>query len=540
MASYKAQQSADLGKDVVADQIEEEYIEQSPDNDSISNTKQAPQSSESKKVVPTSFMEQEEGKLTGRCEVSPILQSSDNEQKTKRKKKRKFERKIEVDDNPSSGEEVEEIESSLHGGRKRTETTAELEQIKPSDNELDRAIVRKRKQRSINMSTKSSEKLRKGQKLVEVDDESSSDEEINPEICSSLSKMNAKSICDVEYQSFSDVQSITAAQSSSPGQDIKPNLLNLMTLSTSEDDINIIQKTAVHYRNIGTYLLEDYDGVKVDIIEHNKKGEVEPIMREIYQEWINKDLSRSWAKLAKCFRKCSLKILASIIEQHFKLPSPTEIHSQSKVITSQVSSDEEQQSTKYESGRKVHKSMKQRKTKKKTKANSSSSTSVSEDEDEVIEESMSRKSRKRVHKRMKEKHRKKKKRKRDSSSSTSDTESDDSSSQEHDELKNLSRAESKQFKRIYTKFYGKLCCLIKNPVEMAADFQMNGLISRSVIRKLRTPLYSQQENTNQLIDAVYERIQSNPGRIYSFIELLLCSVGFENIGKQMWKEIGKK
>ena len=136
MASYKAQQSADLGKDVVADQIEEEYIEQSPDND----TKQAPQSSESKKVVPTSFMEQEEGKLTGRCEVSPILQSSDNEQKTKRNKKRKkekFERKIEVDDNPSSGEEVEEIESSLHGGRKRTETTAELEQIKPSDNELD-------------------------------------------------------------------------------------------------------------------------------------------------------------------------------------------------------------------------------------------------------------------------------------------------------------------------------------------------------------------------------------------------------------------
>ena len=152
---------------------------------------------------------------------------------------------------------------------------------------------------------------------------------------------------------------------------------------------------------------------------------------------------------------------------------------------------------------------------------------------------MSRKSRKKVHKKMKEKHRKKKKRKRierDSSSSTSD----DSSSQEHDELKKLSRAESKQFKRIYTKFYGKLCCLIENPVEIAADFQINGLISRSVMRKLCTPLYSQQEKTNQLIDAVYERIQSNPGRIYSFIELLLCSVGFENIGRRMWKEIGRK
>ena len=315
-------------------------------------------------------------------------------------------------------------------------------------------------------------------------------------------------------------------------QDNKPNLLNLMTLSTSEGDINIIEKTAVYYDEIGTYLLEDYDGTQVANIKDDYKKSKARVW-EIYRQWIAKD--HSWAKLAKCLRNCCLENLASIIERHFG------IHSQS--MTSQVSSDEEQQSTKNESGRKVHKSMKQRKNRKKIKANSSSSTSVSDDEDEVIEESMSRKSRKRVHKKMKEKHRKKKKRKRierDSSSSTSDIESDDSSSKEHDELKNLSREESKQFKRIFTKFYGKLCCLIKNPVEMAADFQMNGLISRSVMRKLCTPLYSQQQKTNQLIDAVYERIQSNPGRIYSFIELSLCSVGFENIGRQMWKEIGKK
>ena len=534
MASYKAQQSADLGKDVVADQIEEEYIEQSPDNDSISDRKQVPQSSESKKVMPASFMEQEEGEFTGRCEVSPILQSSDNEydeRKTniERNKKRKSKRKIEVDNNSSSGEEVKEIESSSRGGRKRTETTAELEQIKPSDNELDRAIVRKRKQRSINMSTKSSEKLRKGQKLVEVDDESSSNKEINPEICSSLSKMNAKSICDVEHQSFSDVQSITAAQSSSPGQDIKPNLLNLMTLSTSEGNINIIEKTAaLHYRKIGTYLLEDLGGVQVDIIKHDCKT-AEDIMQKIYQKWIAKDLSYSWTKLAECFRKCGLESLARTIERHFELPSPTEIHSQSKVMTSQVSSDEEQQSTKKEGGRKVHKSMKQRKNKKKTKANSSSSTSVSDDEDEVIEQSMSRKSRKKVHKKTKEKHRKKKKRKRidsDSSSSTSDTESDDS--QVCNEVS------------VFKMFYGKLCCLIENPVEVAANFQMRGFISRSVIKQLHKSLYTKQEKKNQLIDAVYERIKSNPGRVYSFIELLLCSIGFENIGRQMWKEIGKK
>ena len=447
MASYKAQQSADLGKDVVADQIEEEYIEQSPDNDSISDRKQVPQSSESKKVMPASFMEQEEGEFTGRCEVSPILQSSDNEydeRKTniERNKKRKSKRKIEVDNNSSSGEEVKEIESSSRGGRKRTETTAELEQIKPSDNELDRAIVRKRKQGSINMSTKSSEKLRKGQKLVEVDDESSSNKEINPEICSPLSKMNAKSICDVEHQSFSDVQSITAAQSSSPGQDIKPNLLNLMTLSTSEGVIKIIEKTAaLHYRKIGTYLLEDYDGVQVDIIKHDCKT-AEAIMTEIYRKWIAKD--HSWAKLAECFRIFGLESLASIIERHFRLPSPTEIHSQSKVMTSQVSSDEESSDSKV-------------------------CNEVS----------------------------------------------------------------------VFQLFFGKLCCVIKNPVEIAAEFQMKGLISNSVMNLL-TSQHSKQEKTIQLIRAVNKRIQSNPDRVYSFIGILLCSVGFEETGRQMWGKIGKK
>ena len=550
MASYKAQQSADLGKDVVADQIEEEYIEQSLDNESISDRKQVPQSSESKKVMPASFMEQEEGNFAGRCTLK--LSSDDERNKRRKRKILASEKKNEVDnDNSSSGEEVNtEIESSSHGGRKRTKTRAELEL---SDNEVDKTIVRKRRQRSTNMSTKSSEKLRKRKKLVKVDNESSSNEKISPEICSSSSSiMMSQCISDVDsikHQSFSDMDvtsnlqssgMITGSQTSGPGQDNKPNLQNLMTFSTSEGDINIIQKTAVYYDEIGTYLLEDHDGTQVAIIKHDCKT-AEAIMREIYTQWIAKDLSRSWAKLAKCFRKCGLKILASIIKQHFKLPSTPEIHSQSKEMTSQVICDEDQQSTKKEGGRNVHKSMKQRKTKKKTKANSSSSTSVSDDEDEVIEQSMSRRNRKKVHKRMKEKHRKKKKRKRiyiekDSSSSTSD----DSSSQEHDELKNLSRAESKQFKRIYTKFYGKLCCLIENPVEIAADFQMRGFISKSVMRKLRTPLYSQQEKTNQLIDAVYERIQSNPGRIYSFIELLLCSVGFENIGRQMWKEIGKK
>ena len=234
------------------------------------------------------------------------------------------------------------------------------------------------------------------------------------------------------------------ASLSSTGQDNKPNLLNLMTLSTSEGDINIIQKTAVHYRNIGTYLLEDRGGEEVDIIEHNKKGDAEPIMRKIYQKWIPKDLSCSWAKLTECFRKVGLESLASIIERHFRLPSPTEIHSQSKVMTSQVSSDEES------------------------------------DDSQVCNEVS-----------------------------------------------------------VFKMFFGKLCCVIKNPVEIAAEFQMKGLISNSVMSKLLTSPHSKQEKTIQLIRAVNKRIQSNPDHVYSFIGIL-CSVGFEEPGRQMWGKIGKK
>ena len=224
MASYKAQQSADLGKDVVADQIEEEYIEQSPDNESISDKKQAPQSSESKKVMPASFMEEDKEDYTGRCEVLQSSDNEDDERKTtiiKRKgKKRKTiaSEKFEVDDNNSSSDE--EVESS-HSERKRTKTTAEVVHIKSSDNEVDKELVRKRRQRS--MSRKSSEKLRKRKKLVEVNNE-----EISPEICSSSSIMMSQCISSPLQSSGM----ITGSQTSGPGQDNKPNLLNLMTLST--------------------------------------------------------------------------------------------------------------------------------------------------------------------------------------------------------------------------------------------------------------------------------------------------------------------
>ena len=416
MTSFKARQS--LGRNVTATDQIEEHIQQSS-----SDRKQAPRSERR-----VSFSIEEERKFTGRFEVSQFEQSSDNDEKSiVRKRKGLASGKFNLDDdNQSIDEEDEEINIFSHGKRKRIKTTAEVEL---SDNEVNKGIVRTRKRNQGStlsvMSTQSSEKI------VEVDSESSSNEEIIQEMHPSSSlKMKRRRVTTL------------ASYKSDPGHGNKPNLLNLMTLSTSHGDINIIQKSALHYRMIGTYLLEDYDGTQVDIIEKNKKEDAEAIVLTIYQKWTAKDLNCSWSKLAECFRICGLKNLAFIIKQYLGLPLRTEIPSQfEEVMTSQVSSDEEQQS------KRLPKLMKRRKSKGKTVTGTSFSTLVSANKDEDIEQSLSRKSRKKVHKKVKgEKRIRKEKRKSiemySSPSSTSDTESDDLSSKEHDELRNLSRAES--------------------------------------------------------------------------------------------------
>ena len=86
--------------------------------------------------------------------------------------------------------------------------------------------------------------------------------------------------------------------------------------------INIIQESAHAYRKIGTTLLNDRHGARVDNIESDEQGKSEKIMRKIYQTWIAEDERHSWTTLTECFRDNNLNTLASDIEQHFGLPSP--------------------------------------------------------------------------------------------------------------------------------------------------------------------------------------------------------------------------
>ena len=88
-------------------------------------------------------------------------------------------------------------------------------------------------------------------------------------------------------------------------------------------DINIVRESANHYAAIGTTLLNDRHGDKLETLKHDKKGEIE-IMRAIYKNWLAEDVHYSWETLCDCFRSCQLNSLAFKIEKYVGLESQGE------------------------------------------------------------------------------------------------------------------------------------------------------------------------------------------------------------------------
>ena len=81
-----------------------------------------------------------------------------------------------------------------------------------------------------------------------------------------------------------------------------------------------MQETAPHYRGIGTFLLKDRYGHRLQAIEMDKKTAADKI-REVYVKWLEEDPYSSWATLCECFRECNLHTLALKIENHFHMTS---------------------------------------------------------------------------------------------------------------------------------------------------------------------------------------------------------------------------
>ena len=103
--------------------------------------------------------------------------------------------------------------------------------------------------------------------------------------------------------------------------DGKPDMINLMRLSTNKGVLKIMEQSAWKYRDIGTILLSDRSGARVRALREAALGDPVEAVYQIYSHWVREDVDYSWRKLAHCLRKCGLHVLASDIEKHFGLPA---------------------------------------------------------------------------------------------------------------------------------------------------------------------------------------------------------------------------
>ena len=85
--------------------------------------------------------------------------------------------------------------------------------------------------------------------------------------------------------------------------------------------IKIIEESASHYHEIGTFLLHDRHGTHIKNIRSGEKNNIDT-MREIYKRWLREDEHHSWETLCHTFRDFSLNDLAHRVEQHVGLTSP--------------------------------------------------------------------------------------------------------------------------------------------------------------------------------------------------------------------------
>ena len=136
------------------------------------------------------------------------------------------------------------------------------------------------------------------------------------------------------------LQSSSSPRNMVEGEENKPDLRTLLTLQTNEGNINIIRRSALRYRDIGTILLDDRHGDQVDVFEHNKSGNAQDVILEIYKEWLRQDSNCSWTILTRCLRQCGLNSLASSIEKHWGIPSPPAVPPSSKKVKVVTTSDD--------------------------------------------------------------------------------------------------------------------------------------------------------------------------------------------------------
>ena len=115
----------------------------------------------------------------------------------------------------------------------------------------------------------------------------------------------------------------------------------------------------------------------------------------------------------------------------------------------------------------------------------------------------------------------------------------DNSSPECDMLKNISETESKGLRKVFKRFFGRLCFTIKAPVELATRLQMRGVLTYSVMNELLTSPESEQAKTITLVRALQKQVKSHPEKMFNIIEVFLHDKVLQETGREMWTETGK-
>ena len=115
----------------------------------------------------------------------------------------------------------------------------------------------------------------------------------------------------------------------------------------------------------------------------------------------------------------------------------------------------------------------------------------------------------------------------------------DNSSPDCDMLKNISETERKGLRKVFKRFFGRLCFTIKAPVELATRLQMKGLLTYSVMNELLTSPESTQAKSIALVRALQKQTKSHPHRMFNIIEVFLHDQVLQQTGREMWREIGK-
>ena len=116
----------------------------------------------------------------------------------------------------------------------------------------------------------------------------------------------------------------------------------------------------------------------------------------------------------------------------------------------------------------------------------------------------------------------------------------DDSSPEWDMTNNKYEGEMKELVNVFERFFGKLCCAVFDPKDIAAELLRVGLISKSVMRDMMLSPESQQAKIIALVDELDKKTKSCPYCLFDIIEVMLENEALQETAREILRETGAR